>query len=236
MIRNYITFGGRNLKDFGVYISGSGTFNAPERDRKTVAIPGRNGDLTLDNGRYKNITVKYPAGIVDNFSTNMEALRDYLLSFSGYARLEDTYHPEEYRMARYSGGITVKPVNSLIAGQFDLAFDCMPQRFLKSGEDYITVTDGSVVLNPTMMQALPLLEVTANNTSAWVKIGDNKVSIARQGLIYIDCQMQEAYDGTLNLNSYITLNNGVFPYLEAGENTITLNNCWVNIMPRWWRL
>lgn len=235
-MRNYITYGGKNLKDFGVYISGSGTFNAPERDRKTVAIPGRNGDLTLDNGRYKNITVKYPAGIVDNFSANMESLREYLLSFPGYARLEDTYHPEEYRMARYSGGVSVKPVNTLIAGQFDLAFDCMPQRYLKNGEDYITMASGSKLLNPTLMRALPIIEVFATETTAWVQIGDNKVSVARQGTTYIDCEMQEAYDGTINCNSYITLNNGKFPFLDAGENTVTFADCVVDIKPRWWRL
>ena len=52
---NYLTYGGRSTKEFNVWISGTGTFNAPERDYTKEEIIGRNGDLTFDNGRYKNI-------------------------------------------------------------------------------------------------------------------------------------------------------------------------------------
>ena len=92
--RQHITVNGIDLADFGVYISGSGVYNAPERDVKSVSVPGRNGDLTLDNGRYKNIKIKYPAFVVDDFAQNIGGLRDFLASIRGYARLEDTYHPE----------------------------------------------------------------------------------------------------------------------------------------------
>ena len=53
----YFVFGGKFSKDYGLYVSGSGTFNAPERDVELVEVPGKNGSLVLDNGRFKNITV-----------------------------------------------------------------------------------------------------------------------------------------------------------------------------------
>ena len=53
---NYFTFDGKTSTDFGMYISGSGTYNAPERDVTTYNIPGRNGDLIVDNGRFLNTT------------------------------------------------------------------------------------------------------------------------------------------------------------------------------------
>ena len=57
----YIVYGGKCSKDYGLYVSGSGTFNAPERDVDLVEVPGKNGTLVLDNGRFKNIPVTYPA-------------------------------------------------------------------------------------------------------------------------------------------------------------------------------
>ena len=72
--RQHIIIAGRDLADFGVYISGNGTYNAPARDVKSVAIPGRNGELTLDNGRFKNVTVKYPAFIVEDFGRNVSVV------------------------------------------------------------------------------------------------------------------------------------------------------------------
>ena len=46
---NYITYSGKSSADYGVWVSGGGTFDAPSRDVQTVSVPGRNGDLTFDN-------------------------------------------------------------------------------------------------------------------------------------------------------------------------------------------
>ncbi len=238
-MRNEMIYGGKNLKDFGVYISGPGVFNAPKRNITTISIPGRNGDLTCDNGKYENTDGKYPAFIVEDMATNIEALRNYLLCKIGYQRIEDTYNPDEYRMGRFKGPFTAKPDDSLKRAKFDLIFDCMPQRYLKSGEEYISVSDGYTLLNPTLMTALPLIRVSTLDSAGWIQIGSLKVSIGRVGITVIDCEMQEAYDGwdgTINCNSYITLNNGSFPCLTPGENSIALANCTASIMPRWWRL
>lgn len=256
--RQHITVNGVDLADFGVYISGSGVYNAPERDVKSVSVPGRNGDLTLDNGRYKNVKIKYPAFVVDDFAQNVGGLRDFLASVRGYARLEDTYHPEEYRMGRVSGAFTVKPEDKLRGGNFDLTFDCMPQRWLKSGEaelvnmwwatKYATATRD--VLNPTMMEALPLLRVTLSDASyAMITIGDVSIKCTNTtGDMYIDCELQEAYkvsDGS-NMNQYLELIDGAFPSLKAGENAVTVSTsstatsgvdvAVLYITPRWWRL
>ena len=81
-MRHFLTYAGKDSTDFGIYISGAGTFDAPERDTKSISIPGRNGDLTLDNGRYKNIRVEYPIGYARNFKINAEAIRNFFLSFT----------------------------------------------------------------------------------------------------------------------------------------------------------
>ena len=254
--RRWITFGNKSLKDFGIYISGNGTYNAPERDRKTVAIPGRNGDLTIDNGRYKNVNVKYPAFIVSDFDVNMEGLRDYLLSITGYARLEDTYHPDEFRMARYNNGLNnVKMVDSLIAGQFDLSFDCKPQRFLKDGERVRYLgeawNDGNsaTIINPTMQNALPLLQISDQGPGTIVTINGVTLTIDHptSSDVFVDCEAQECYLGNgTNWNSHMTISGDEFPQLIPGENVIGWENrdtssvsdakskLWIT--PRWWRV
>ncbi len=238
-MKHYLTYAGKPSTDFNVVISGAGTFDAPERDKKSISIPGRNGDLTLDNGRYLNAKVEYPAYIAKNFKTNIEGLRNFLLSRSGYNRLEDTYHPDEYRMARYNGGISAGSTKGMHAGNFKLTFDCMPQRFLKSGEEYINVYDGGVIRNPEIMTALPLIKITTGESGTHkIGVGDVEVACTKHSsTIYIDCELQEAYDSAyINMNSYITLTNRVFPVLPEGDTGISLTGCTAQIMPRWWRL
>ena len=97
----YLTFAGKNLGDFGVWISGSGTFNAPARDVSFQTVPGRNGDLLFDNGRFENVSVTYPAFISRRFQPRIDDLRAFLAGQIGYQILRDTYHPDEFRQAAF---------------------------------------------------------------------------------------------------------------------------------------
>lgn len=236
-MRQWFTFNGKSSKDFGVYISGLNTFGAPERDVDIISISGRNGDLTIDNGRYKNIDVSYPAFIFDRFDNNIEGLRNFLLSQSGYKRLEDTYHPNEYRLARYKSGLTPKVIDELYAGEFDLTFDCYPQRYLKSGDQVITLTADGSLFNEYAQIAKPIIR--AYGTGSFT-IGDVTVTInSADGYTDIDCELQEAYkdDLTTNCNANITLNNGAFPSLVSGDNEISLDGITqLDIKPKWWIL
>lgn len=158
-----LTFDGEDSRDYGVYITGQAVFNAPEREVEMISIPGRNGQFALDKGRFENIEVTYPAGIFANteadFAEAVSNFRNLLCSKRGYVRLQDEYHPDEYRMAIYKSGLEVDNV-ALKAGEFEITFDCKPQRYLTSGETAVTVTNGGVITNPTLFDAQPLLQLS----------------------------------------------------------------------------
>ena len=157
-----LSFDNTSSRSYGVYITGQAVFNAPERDVEMISIPGRNGAFALDRGRFENITVTYPAGIFAqneaDFAQAISDFRNFLCSKKGYCRLTDEYNPSEYRMAIYKSGLEVEPAQ-LKAGEFEIVFECMPQRYLTSGETAISVDDGDTLTNPTLYDAKPLLEV-----------------------------------------------------------------------------
>lgn len=236
-MRNYLIYNGKSTKDFGVYISGLNTYNAPERDVDVISVDGRNGDLLIDNGRYKNIEITYPAFIYDRFDSNIEGFRNFLQTQIGYKRLEDSYHPEEYRMARVKGSFTSSVVETLEAGEFNIIFDCKPQRFLKSGEHPIEVTEATQIKNPTSNFAKPLLYVYGDGV---LHVGDYDVEITAHEHEYmiIDCDMMDAYYETYNLNNNISLGDKGFPQIETGVQGITMDNTIskIIVVPRWYIL
>lgn len=166
--RQSITFGGVNSADFGIYISGEGAFDAPKRAVELVDIPGRNGAITIDQGRYENIEVTYPAYVAEDdltdFANAVKSFRNAIVSQKGYQRLTDTIHPNEYRMAVYLEGLEVKPIKYATAASFNITFNCKPQRWLTSGETAATVTNGGTLTNPTLYDSSPLLEVKGYGT------------------------------------------------------------------------
>ena len=161
---NTFTFGGIHSADYGVWISGTGTFDSPERDVEKVIIPGRNGALTRDNGRFDNVELKYPAFISREFQPRFDDFRAALLSKRGYQRLEDTYHPNEFRLAMFTGPLEPKTGIWNRTGKFDIEFDCKPQRFLTVGEQAVTLEADGTLFNPTGFDALPLIRAYGTGT------------------------------------------------------------------------
>ena len=163
MAVNSITFGNIDSADYGIYISGEGVFDAPKRAVEMVSIPGRNGALAIDQGYYENIVVTYPAHNYEpemsDFKERLSDFRNALASQIGYQRLSDTFHPNEYRMAVFDEGLDINPIKYNTASQFDIKFDCKPQRFLTSGETETTVASGTDITNPTQYDSRPLLMV-----------------------------------------------------------------------------
>lgn len=176
MIKHDLTYGNVSANDFGIYISGEGVYNAPERVVELVSIPGRNGALTIDQGHFDNITIEYPCF---TFATSQEGFRRIVNNFKnamiaqgGYQRLQDDYNPNEYRMALFVEGIEFEPVQYGRACTFTLTFNCKPQRYLTIGDDEVTVSDGDTINNPTLYNAEPLLMV-----EGYGNIGFNGYSI-----------------------------------------------------------
>ena len=226
---------GTGLEEFGITVSGEGTYNAPELDYETVPVPGRNGELIKSNGRYKNITVTYPAGITQKFRENAAAARAFLLGAGAqYRRLVDSYHPDTYRMGIYTGGIDFSMGFLNRAGETSLAFNCMPQRFLMSGEDPITPQSGQKLYN-AWMEARPLLLVTGNGT---LTVGTGTITVAdTSGQVTIDCDLEDAYQGLTSLTGNIEVENNQWPVIPPGESLVSFTGITqLQIIPRWWTL
>ena len=169
-----LTFDGESSRTYGVYITGEAVYNAPERDVEMVKIPNRNGAFALDNGRFENIEVTYPAGVFadseTDFAKAISDFRNMLCSRKGYCKLTDEYNPDEFRLAVYKSGLEVDPV-ALRAGEFDITFECKPQRYLMSGENRFLVTDW----NDTTVETGKLISI--DDTSGTNGIKDITVDI-----------------------------------------------------------
>lgn len=162
VMRHSITFGGVNSADFGLYIGGEGTFNAPKRVVEMISVPGRDGDIAIDQGRFENIEVKYTVinkeDSLSDFSTKLSGFRNAICALRGYQRLEDTFHPNEFRIAIFIDDFEVKPIEYATAAEFEITFNCQPFRYLTSGETAISKKSGTLT-NPTLFKSSPLLAI-----------------------------------------------------------------------------
>ena len=240
-IANTFTFGGVSTSDYGLVVEGSGDYSAPKRATETINIPGRNGAFQLDKGYYENIEIEYKVVVADatqaDFNDTIEAFRNAIVSQIGYQRLEDTYHPGEYRMAMYDGGLNEAPTFHGKGAIFKIKFDCKPQRWLTSGETAVTVTSGDTLTNPTLFEASPLLEVEGygtidfngyeieltNETYGEITLTDRWFS----SIYEMHFETSQSFDRyTVETGDIITLVNSLGPHSLWSDITFKLNNAY----------
>lgn len=237
VVDHYFVFNGKSSLDFSAVIDGNQTFKGAEREVERFVVPGMNGELTIDSKRFNAYVQPYDGFIVKDFDSNSEAFRNWLTQDAAMHRLEDSIHPDEYRLASYAGPFDPSVI-FLAAGSFTIEFYCQPQRWLKSGEKAVTITAGTTVKlwNPTLFDAKPLIKVT--NGTGRINVGSEIIELtANNGNTIIDCQIEDAWEGATNRNGNIRRITGGMPFLAPGENRISVGaGMTIELTPRWWKI
>lgn len=245
------TFDNIKSSDLGIFINGAGAYNSPEPDLEYVTVPGRSGDLIYDNNRLRNIELVYPACfMLNNFETNIQLLKSFLLTHKGYYRLKDDYHPGYFRMASIDQALDVSKIDWVYdAGSFDLRFNCKPQLFLSSSfsddgkvtvnngasttiNNYIEIPHAGVLYIKKGFPAKPLIRAYGAGSFT---INNVTVTIASHNLSYIDidCELMDCYYGSTNANQYVTLTK--YPVLDKITNNVSVSGLTkIEIWPHFW--
>ena len=228
-----ITYNNQSFADFETYYDGSKLFAVPEKDVSYFAVPGRSGDLSIFNNRYNNIDISIDCFIRKDFQKNFMNLINFLYSQNGYKRLETSHEPDIYRMATIASHLEPETGSFNKSGRFTLVFNCKPQKFLKSGEMPISVQDSLTLINPTSQIAYPLIQLVGTGS---ITINSSVLTLsANTSTTYIDCEIQDCYEGTINRNSDLSVSGG-FPVLTDSNEISFSGFTSVIIYPRWWRL
>lgn len=137
-----ITFNGRSSDEFGCTIEERPAHTRGSRRGELIEVPGRNGAMALEDGSYTTYTQSYVVAFKEGDATpphrRAAQVAEWLLGSSGFCRLEDSFEPGFYRLARFSGPLNIGQVVNAY-GRCTLEFECQPQRYLKTGEVRIGV-------------------------------------------------------------------------------------------------
>jgi phage-related protein len=236
MLNETFYLDGVDARSVGIHLQAPLTFSEAVPISEAQSIPGRNGDLIFETGSYEN-----RSGSASCFCLQRDvekALRNasrFLMSKKGYRRLETSDDPDHFWMARVENSPRIEQRLRTLA-PFDIGFDCKPQRFLKSGETVIKLTESTSIFNITGYDALPLILLIGHGEGV-LTVGDCTININEaSSLMYLDSETMNAYNRGASLNDRI--NAPEFPVLVPGENQISFSGGidWVEITPRWWEI
>lgn len=257
-----ITFNGVSSDSLGVVVEHAPDYQIAEPNIENITIPGRNGNILIHDGSYKNVNRSYEIAFVDSdtstYRDRARAVAEWLFSPTQYSRLEDTYESDYYREAMCISSVSITNILER-AGRCTVDFNCKPQRYFKSGENAITINEAAFPYSiPAQSNfiAIPDLIFTFTSYSGTASItmtaGRNSICSftvsCPGGGGYVTSLIGDLKEyiygrpdsGAGAINTFFTLS-GSFPYLAAGASTrFVLDSATafdkLEVIPKWWTL
>ena len=246
-----IMFNGKSSRDYGIIVEEYPALNHGARRGDAYQIAGRNGTFYDEDGTYDNYVQAYNVAIREGRFRRADLrasdLASWLLGTSGFCRLEDSFEPEYFKMARFAGPLNIAQIMGRY-GRCTIEFDCLPERWLKSGEEPIVSYNSYTVpaiFNPTGFASKPLIKLYGGTGLLSLTVNNiHYLDVSGQGSsgpVVIDCDSGTVIDGSGNnimgtVTFYGTYNE--LPIFKSGANTVELNTnvTGYEIVPRWWTL
>ena len=230
-MKNYLIFNGINSKDLGIRIERHNNFSSPQRVVERIKVPGRTGEIIIDDNSYENIIFEYEF-ILDCKESDLASKSEEIASW-----LHNDY---TYKTLTFSN--SNKIYNAVVINKIDIS-----RMFKQFGKALVTfeayeipnslnerntfiIKDSGIFQNNFNRELKPVLKVVGEGDCS-ISINSQEVILkGLEGGLIIDCYNLDCYkeEG----NKIINCNNkmiGMFPILSVGENKITTSNCEVEV-------
>ena len=231
----YFKFNGIKSLDERLLITNKNTYKGAARDLTFQSIPGRSGDLLIDNRRYKNVKITYDVtalGDKREIPNIARRVKNWLLSEIGYFKLYDTYDPKYFRIAAYQDEFDLEQELPEV-GSSSIVFNCKPFRYSREGQKSIVLSSASTVRNPERFPSSPYIKITGSGDITLTVNENAFVFKGVENYIEIDSEIMQAFRGDQSESA--KMYTPTFPELVKGENTVSWSGTVskVEIIPRW---
>lgn len=238
MKTDFITYRGQSSDRFGLRVYNEMVYSSPEADISFEELPGVDGDVAMDNKRYKGVTREWPARLIspegDRVEKQAKKISDWLKADTGWGDLEWTGDPGYIYRAIHYQPIDVERM-LVNFGSATLRFRLKPFKYLDWGLNARDITETKILNNPERFESQPLIELTVIG-SVDLKINDTVFPLKNtNGSLMIDCEAEYCSDSGGNANEKAEFY--PYPRLVPGENVFSWSGAGtlskIVVTPRW---
>lgn len=238
-------FNGISAASLGLGIERYPAIPMPRKKITALSIPGRSGELHIDEGGLENVIVRYEVWWknpkIDNFNTSVHTRKvtRWLYGAPVGARLEDTYNPGVFRTATFLGGADIEDIMGRF-GRVVLEFSCSPQKWFTGPHEqgatftYNGTDIAGLLANPTPYATKPLIRIIGS-IGGRLSIGDSGMTLRFPGLdkheFWIDCEEMECWevvDGQ-EISSNAWIDSLDFIQIMPGTNQVKFPNSFESV-------
>lgn len=227
-MRSTFTFNGHKCDEFGIYISKKPNINRSQRKFQSASVAGRNGNIYQFQDAWDEVVVTYDifAGGYEQGDAprDFTAIMEWLNSADDYARLEDSFDEDHYRMAVFVDATNIEQ-KWYSTGQAQIKFRCKPQHYLVG--EVVSVEGGDTITNPTNHTALPIITMKGTGTRSQLSLLNK--TMANYELVVGTAQLYGLVSDALNgkvfwVWPYPATSTTRIRYIGGNDSQLNLNN------------
>ena len=224
----WFIFKGQDSRDYGILLSSVPEKVRAERRVDYVTIPGRSGELTVDEGAYKSYVLSLECG-----TRGSDKLDEIVTWLNGAGDLILSTEPEKRLRASIYNKISIADMIYLY-NSFLLQFRVQPFKYsVNAASDRLTLTAPISLRNGGTVYSEPLIEIYGSGDITLTINGEAFPLYGVEESIVIDSERMEVYKGNVSQNS--KFGGADFPRFAVGQNALgwTGKVQKVRIEPRW---
>ena len=227
-MKDVIEFNNSCPSDFNMYVVNRPDIPSPEWDIEEIEVPGRDGTLTLDKKRYKNIEIPIEFNYIgkeEEWAQKWREAKKWLSARNALLFFDDDIH-HFYFVKCVQLSANNRKTNRI--GYFTATFVCMPYCYLISGKvekkqdmepTYLCMVDGTRILTTSgeniLSQTLyteiinpyeectPLYRIVGNGTYN-ISVNGRAMKFSVDGELIIDTEREIAYSKNKRMNAYLS--------------------------------
>lgn len=221
---NQFTYNGvKSFDDMSMIIKARPTVTTTRRRITPTSVPGRTGDILIDDEGFENYDRTYSVAIIaDNepLEVIINKIKRWLFANVNYCKLEDTYDSRYFYKAFVNNAVEIMPITHNLA-EAEITFNCKAYKYAKDGLQSTALTAAGVIVNHEAFTALPIIQLFGSGeVTLYINNRSYYIKSCTDGMI-LNSEIGQAYssDETTLLNNNIKFTD--FPVLDIGHNNIS---------------
>ena len=230
MTNDWFEWNGVKCTAKGIHVLEQPPVTVPAERVTYTNVPGRPGSMTTLEGEdvYDDMILTAQCIVAD--PTQIPVIAGWL---KGSGTVTFANRPGGFYYARISNQI---PFEKILRGNphrsFSVNFRCKPFWYQAGVQPITVTTSGSTITNPGTVYSEPVITVNGSGDIT-LMVGTKIIELTGiTSSITIDSVLQEAYNGTSDMNAHMS---GEFPVLKSGMNAISWsgNVTSIVVQPNW---
>ena len=230
----FFIFNNKHSREYGILVEKMPIITRATKRTDTMVIPGRSGNLHIDQLAYENISKTIECAVfnrrwLDEICSWLQGSGDVIFSNERDKKYRAYIH-NEIPFKQVFKNVSLNPM------RFTVRFDCQPFKYSVNAEnDFMSIIQNNFeFFGKGTFSAEPIITVYGSGNITLTVNGKAIVLTSVSGHITINSEIMDAYRDNANMNMNMQ---GDFPLLNAdnGSNTIawTGNVSKIEIIPNW---